>query len=608
MKSSSKRKGEVRAGQARPPGVGQAPPPAEDRRGRLSYTICAALVVLIAIIYAQVGTHTFLNYDDDQYITANPAVQHGLTASALRFAFTSFSPNWHPLTWITYLVDISLFGVKAAPMLYANVLLHIASTLLLFFFLRRTTKMLWRSAFVAALFAVHPLRVESVAWVAERKDVLCALFFFLAIWFYARWAESQNRGHYIASVAMFAIGLTAKGMLITLPFVLMLIDYWPLNRFELKRSIIEKIPFFVVLIPGLATTFLTQKKINAIASSEHVSMAASMANAVLSYVAYIGKMFWPANLAIPYPLRLVIAPSRVFLGVAVLLAITAIVWAARKWHRYLLIGWLWYLGMMVPVIGFIQLGSASMADRYTYLPQIGLTFALVWLLADKLPQSGFVAPVAIVALTIVAFMQTTHWKDSETLFRHSIAVSDRNRIAMDMLGLHYMKVKRYDEASTTFREALALKADDDIALNGLREAFDVNPNDPARRAAEHNNHAAELARAGREQEALAEYNEALRLDPHQYDVRMNLGALLSRMNDNAGAAVQFEAAVKERPQSAEPHVYLALIYAGSGRNADAVREAQAAIAIDHEGASRVLSSALHQPMTIDEFVRQLQPR
>jgi len=598
MKSSSKRKGEVR--------VGQAPPPAEDRRGRLSYTICAALVVLIAIIYAQVGTHTFLNYDDDQYITENPAVQAGLTASALRFAFTSFAPNWHPLTWITYLLDISLFGVKAAPMLYANVLLHIASTLLLFFFLRRTTKMLWRSAFVAALFAVHPLRVESVAWVAERKDVLCALFFFLAIWFYARWAESQNRGHYIASVAMFAIGLTAKGMLITLPFVLLLIDYWPLNRFELKRSVIEKIPFFVVLIPGLATTFLTQKKINAIASSEHVSLAASMANAVLSYVAYIGKMFWPSNLAIPYPLRLVIAPSQVFLGAAVLLAITAIVWAARKRHRYLLIGWLWYLGMMVPVIGFIQLGSASMADRYTYLPQIGLTFALVWLLADKIPQSRFVAPVAIVALTIIAFMQTTYWKDSETLFRHSIAVSDRNRIAIDMLGLHYMKAKRYDEASSTFREALTLKADDELALNGLAEAVDVNPNDPSKRAAQHNNQAAALARAGHEQEALAEYNEALRLDPHQYDVRMNLGALLSRMNDNSGAAVQFEAAVKERPQSAEPHVYLALIYAGSGRNAEAIREANAAIAIDREGASRVLSSALHQPMTIDEFVQQLQ--
>jgi len=659
--------------------VRQAPPPADDRRGRLSYTISAALVVLILIIYAQVGTHTFLNYDDDQYITENAAVKAGLSASALRFALTSFSPNWHPLTWLTYLVDISLFGVRAAPMLYANVLLHIASTLLLFFFLRRTTKMLWRSAIVAALFAVHPLRVESVAWVAERKDVLCALFFFLAIWFYARWCESQKRGEYIASVAMFAIGLTAKGMLITLPFVLILIDYWPLKRFELKRSLIEKIPFFIVLIPGLATTFLTQKKINAIASSEHVSIAASMANAVLSYVAYIGKMFWPANLAIPYPLRLVIDPSQVFLGAVLLLAITTIAWAMRARHRYLLTGWLWYLGMLVPVIGFVQLGSASMADRYTYLPQVGLTFALVWLVADKVPQSRFLAAVAIVALTVTACIQTSYWKNSETLFRHSIAVSERNRIAIDMLGLQLMKEKRFDEAAGTFREALELKADDEIARDGLRDSLALsgnagaveqqlrdaiarNPNavdayrslgrillssgrreeavpilekaialspDAQTRAAlaaargnveeaialyrqiepksaeMHNDLAAMLARAGHDQEALAEYNEALRLDPHQYDVRMNLGALLSRMNDNAGAAAQFEAAAKERPKSAEPHVYLALIYATSGRNAAAVQEANAAIAIDHEGASRVLASALHQPMTIDDFVRQL---
>src|ERR1041385_160061 len=349
----------------------------------IELAICTALVVLIAIIYAQVGTHTFLNYDDDLYITTNPHMQHGFTSDALQFAFTTFSPNWHPLTWITYLVDIALFGVRAAPMLYANVLLHIASTLLLFFFLRRTTKQLWPSAITAAIFAVHPLRVESVAWVSERKDVLCALFFFLAIWFYARWVESHDRGHYIASVAMFAIGLTAKGMLITLPFVLFLIDYWPLRR---GLHVKDKIPFFLVLIPGLATTFLTQQKISAIASEQYMSRLASFANAVLSYVAYIGKMFWPTDLVIPYPLRLVIAPSKVFLALALLIAITLIAWLLRKKHPYLLAGWLWYLGMMVPVIGFVQIGSASMADRYTYLPQIGLTFAVVYLF-PKTPRS-----------------------------------------------------------------------------------------------------------------------------------------------------------------------------------------------------------------------------
>ncbi|HJW93425.1 MAG TPA: glycosyltransferase family 39 protein [Thermoanaerobaculia bacterium] len=553
--------------------------------------VCAALVVLIAIIYAQAATHTFLNYDDDQYITANPHVQHGFTSDALHFAFTTFKPNWHPLTWITYLIDISVFGISAPPMIYANVLLHIASSLLLFFFLRRTTKQLWPSAIAAAIFALHPLRVESVAWVAERKDVLCALFFFLAIWFYARWTESKDRGYYIASVAMFAIGLTAKGMIVTLPFVLLLIDYWPLQR---GLHIKEKIPFFVVLVPGIATMFLTQRSINAIASEQHVSRLASMANAVLSYVAYIGKMLWPVDLVVPYPLRLVIAPSKVFLALVLLIAITLVAWSMRKRHRYLLTGWLWYLGMMVPVIGFIQLGSASMADRYTYLPQVGLTFAIVWLFAKK----PWIAAVPLVVLVPLSFMQVGYWKNAETLFQHSIANSERNRIAMDMLGLEYNKENRHAEAAETFRAALALKPDDEIAVNGLAEAGGA--------AAEHNNRAAAFARAGRDREALAEYDEALRLDPHQYDARMNLGALLSRMNDNAGAAAQFEAAAKERPTSAEPHVYLALVYATAGQNALAIQQANAAVAIDAEAANRVLASALQRPVTIDEFVQEME--
>src|SRR6185369_10042954 len=211
-----------------------------------------------------------------------------------------------------------------------NVLLHIASTLLLFAILKRTTQNFWNSAIVTALFAVHPLRVESVAWVSERKDVLCALFFFLALWFYVRWTESRDKGHYIASLVMFALGITAKGMIVTLPFVLILVDYWPLKRFDIKRNVVEKIPFFLVMIPGIAATLHTQLEVNAIASTSRVSPAAAAANAVLSYVAYIGKIFWPSHLAIPYPLRLILVRAQVFAGVAVLLAITAVVWLLRK--------------------------------------------------------------------------------------------------------------------------------------------------------------------------------------------------------------------------------------------------------------------------------------
>jgi len=674
--------------QHHPEPVAAAPPPPPARpidESKLVLPICAALVILIAVIYAQVGSHSLLTYDDPIYVTKNAHVQEGLTLTSFRWALTNFEFNWHPLTWLTLLIEVSLFGVKAAPLLYGNVVLHIASTLLLFFFLRRTTHSLWRSATVAALFAVHPLRVESVAWVAERKDVLCALFFFLAILFYARWTESQKRGAYIASVAMFALGLMAKGMIITLPFVLLLIDYWPLNRFEWKRSLVEKIPFFILLIPGVAITFFAQAKIKALARIDLVSPAARIANAVLSYVAYIGKMFWPANLAIPYPLRIVIAPSRVFIGAITLLAITAVVWAMRKRHRYLLAGWLWYVGMLVPVIGLVQIGSASMADRYTYLPQIGLTFAIVWLLADLVRQRQVLAAgalIAIAALTYTAFVQTSYWKDTETLFRHSIAVTDRNRIAYDTLGFLFENEKRYDEAATEFGKALSLKPDDELAQDGLRAALAVSGNataleqqlraaierDPKgvdayrslgrmllssgrrdeaipilekaialnpdaqtrailaaarghideaialyrqvnpKTADTHNDLAAMLARTGHDQEALAEYNEALRLDPHQYDVLMNLGALQSRMNDDAGAATRFEAAAKERTKSSEPYVYLALIHAKNGRFDEAIENVKAAIAADHDAANTQLTTALGlQPKAtnIDEYLAYL---
>jgi tetratricopeptide (TPR) repeat protein len=646
------------------------------------WAVCAALVVLIVIIYAQAGSHSFLNYDDNLYITNNPHVKAGLTAAALRWSLTALAPNWHPLTWWTYLIDITLFGVHAAPMLYANVLLHIASTLLLFFILRAATGMFWRSAAVAALFAVHPLRVESVAWVAERKDVLSGLFFFLTIWCYVRWTQSRSRAAYATALVMFILGLCAKQMLVTLPFLLIVIDYWPLKRFNLK----EKIPFFVVLVPAIAAMFLTQQKIEAIATTELVSPAARLANAVLSYVAYLGKIFWPSHLAIPYPLRIVISPADVVFGIVILLAITAAAWAARKRHPYLLSGWLWYLGVLVPVIGIVQIGSQSMADRYTYLPSVGILFAVVWLAADLVKQRQPLMAITcllVVVLTILSFVQTGYWKDSETLFRHSVAVTEKNRIAHTFLGLALLEKNQHEEAASEFRAALALNPNDELARNGLgtalaasgntnaseeelratiagnpngvdayrqlgrillssgrreeaipilQKAIDLKP-DTATRAAlasakgntdeaialyreavqanpaapdAHNDLAAALARAGRDQEALAEYREALRLDPHQYDVLMNLGALLSRMNDNDGAAAQFHAAAKERPKSPEPHVYLALTYASANRIADAIGEVNAAIAINHDGATSALQSALRQNTTIDDFLAHLQ--
>ncbi len=566
------------------------PSPADE--SKLVLPISAGLALLIAIIYAQLYSHQFLNYDDDIYITNNAHVTSGLTADALRWSMTAFSPNWHPLTWWTYFADVTLFGVRAAPMLYANVTLHIASTLLLFFFLFRTTKFLWRSATAAAIFAVHPLRVESVAWVSERKDVLCALFFFLAIWFYAHWAESKNRSAYIASLAMFAIGLMAKGMLITLPFVLILIDYWPLNRFDLKRSVLEKIPFFLVLIPGLGTTFLTQKKIKAIASAELFPLPERIANAVISYLAYFGKMLLPVNQAIPYPARTVVSPTDTFLCAIALLSMSAIAWGTRKRYPYVLIGWLWYLGMLVPVIGIVQIGSQSMADRYTYLPQVGLTFAIVWLAATLVRQRErliAVAAIAISALTIRALNQTTYWKDSETLFRHSLATSERNHLAHTNLGLALLDQKRFDEAEAEFRAALAISPNDELARNclatvlkaagntmaseqELRGTIAKNPNSvDAYRAL-----GRQLLSSGRRDEAIPILEKAIALNADP-GTRAALAAAKGKTDE---AIALYRDAANANPKSAEAHNDLAAILARAGRDQEALAEYNEALQLD----------------------------
>ena len=628
------------------PPAAAVPRPVDE--SKLLLPLCAALVVLVLVIYAQVGSHTFLNYDDNQYITANAHVKSGFSADAIRWSLTTFAPNWHPLTWFTYLVDITLFGVNAAAMLYANVLLHIASTLLLFLFLRRTTGMLWRSATVAALWAVHPLRVESVAWVSERKDVLCALFFFLSIWFYAKWSQSQKRGHYIASVAMFAIGLTAKGMLVTLPFVLILLDYWPLRRYSMPSEVeasttaprtdsphsaherprsaarfdgpstslgtllIEKIPFFVILIPGLATTFLTQKKIEAMATTDLVSPAARVANAVLSYVAYIGKTFWPSHLANPYPLRTVLSTTAVFLGAVLLMAITAIAWMMRKRHPYLLIGWLWYLGMAVPVIGFVQIGSQSMADRYTYLPTVGLLFALVWLISDLVKQTEAlraVAVMAIVGLTVAAFVQTTYWKDSESLFRHSIAVSERNRIAHTFLGLALLEKEQFGDAASAFRESLALNPNDELARNGLSTALAASGNTNAseqelRDAIARNPNGVDAYRqlgrmllsAGRRDEAIPMLEKAIALKPDD-TTRASLAAAHGNIDE---AAALYRRAIAANPQSAEGHNDLAAMLASAGKEQEALAEYNEALRLDpHQYDVRMNLGALLSRMNDD---------
>lgn len=588
----------------------------------------ALIVAAVFVVYGQVTSHEFTNFDDNLYISENPVVQQGLTAAGVRWAFTNFDINWHPLTWITYMIDVDLFGARAGRIALINVLFHLANSLLVFFVLKRATGALARSAIVALLFAVHPLHVESVAWISERKDVLSGLFFLLTIWFHVDWAQTRSRLSYGLSILMFALGLLSKGMVVTLPFVLLLLDWWPLARFD-RRAIIEKLPHFGLTAFGIWITLKGQEAINAVVQTAALPFGARASNAIVSYAAYLRKTIWPSDLAIPYPYHQHSALV-VIVSIVVLLAITAFVLMQRQ-RRYLATGWLWFVGMLVPVIGLVQIGVQAMADRYTYLPHIGLFIAVVWLVADlaekrdTLRQPVQLATLAaIVALFIVAMMQTRVWRNTETLFANAVTKTEGNAIAHNNLGTALLKQGRFADALPQFEAAVAADPKYDDARAGLggaligvgrvpdaeREFRRVLQSNP-RHAAARNDLAGILSRTGREAEAVQQYEEALRLDPKQYDAHMSYGALLSRMNRNDEAMRHFAAAADVRPSSPEPHIYLALIYAQSNRFAEAMAEAQRAKAIDPVRANDMLTNAVRMPPSasnLDQFIVTMNSR
>lgn len=655
MGRKSRRKREV----APAPAPVVAPTLNRDRRPLM---ICGGLVILVAIIFLQLRTHEFLGYDDNIYVTRNDHVKAGLTAAGVRWAFTSMDFNWHPVTWLTHMADVTLFGVSAGPHLLMNALLHAANAILLFVFLLRATRRLWPSAIVAALFAVHPQHVESVAWLSERKDVLSTLFFLIALLLYARWVESRSKSVYVALAVVFALGLMSKGMLVTLPFVLLLLDFWPLRREGIRTLVIEKLPLFALVIPSVIITYKAQKAVSAIAQGLIVPLSIRLANASLSYVAYLERTVWPWPLAIPYPYPTVISPSRSAIAALFVIAVSVAVFLVRNRYRYLFTGWFWFVGTLVPVIGVIQIGVQSMADRYTYIPLIGIFIAIVWLIDEMIAANepvqmpaAITAAAVIVIFTAVAHAQAAFWRDTETLFRHSLAVTKNNfaahlglgsalldesegeeavqelstavainslsTAAHDNFAAALMSVGRTSEAEAEYRKALAIDPHDQPAQLGLAALAlgSGNINDALARyfdlvrrqpqlASAHNDLAAALARAGRDEEALKEYDEALRLDPSQYDAHMNIAALLSRRKREPEAIAHFQAANRLQPQATEPHVYLALVYAQTGRKADAIREAQAAIDIDEKTANTQFTDAVRiapAPDNLRRFITSL---
>jgi hypothetical protein len=564
-------------------------------KNQLTALICLALALVTTALYQPITHHDFVKFDDDDYITNNSHVQAGLTWAGVIWAFqTGAAANWHPLTWLSHMLDCQLYGLYPGGHHSTNLLFHVANTLLLFLLLRQLTGALWRSAFVAALFAWHPLHVESVAWAAERKDVLSAFFWMLTLMAYTRYAQKRSKAEgrgsradvavqaldsrllgaakrsgggstldYLLALFFFACGLMSKPMVVTLPFVLLLLDFWPLNRFQPGSSarsiinlIVEKLPFLALTLAASVVTYSVQTSARALWLSAERPFSSRVANALWAYERYISKTFWPADLSIayPYPYHW---PAGLVIGAALLLAIWSglLIWRARQ-NPCLFVGWFWFLGTLIPTIGLVQVGSQSMADRYMYIPSIGLFILVAWGLNDFLnwrPHwrriTTFAGGVALTGCLVCTEIQLSYWQNSIKLFRHAIEVTTDNFVAYTCLG-------------ETLSD-LGLKKE---ALMPCAEAVRIAPNSPVAQY----NFGMALLQNNRLDEALAHLDAAARLAPHNSEVQYNLGLFLLLHNKPDEAANHFAATLVERPDFAEAHCRLAQALSQQHKSKEAV--------------------------------------
>ena len=574
--------------------------PLPDSNGRcLVPWVCLLLVAIVFAVFGQTLRHEFVNFDDEDYFSANPHVRAGLTWNGVTWAFQiGYAANWHPLTWLSLMLDAQLFGTGPAGPHLTNLILHAATTVLLFFLLRRLTGTLWPGAFVAAIFAIHPLHVESVAWVSERKDVLSGLFFMLTLLMYARYAglsgiqPPKSKVFYGLILLFFAFGLMSKPMLVTLPFVLLLLDYWPLARFEHQsawRLILEKTPFFLLSTASCILTVLAQKE--AITPTLALPLSLRIGNSLYSYLIYLGQMFYPARLAAFYP-----HPEnglswwKPVLAFVLLAGITAGVFALRRSRPYLLIGWLWYLGMLVPVIGLLQVGGQARADRYTYLPLIGVFIMLTWGVKDLLPSWRyrkqafcFGAIIVLAALMTSASIQTSYWRNSEALWNHTLACTSRNYVAHSDLGGVLFKQGQIAEATAQYQTALEInpryvEAHNDLgivlarqgqtaeAIGHYRTALAIKPD----YVEAHINLGNALATEGQADEAIDHFQQALQLDPNNGEAHNDWGAMLLRQRQNSEAMEHLQKAAELEPDNAEVQVNLGTAFITEGQTASAI--------------------------------------
>jgi len=514
------------------------------------------LIIVTAAVYWQVQGFDFVNYDDDDYVYDNPHIQDGITFKSIIWAFTSrYASNWFPLTWLSHMADVSLFGLDPGSHHLTSLMFHIANILLMFLVFRKMTGNLWQSAFIAALFAIHPLHIQSVAWVSERKDVLSAFFWMLTLLAYVRYVRRPGWATYVWVLVFFILGLMSKPMAVTLPFVLLLLDFWPLGRLRLVRSegvqpnikiaglIREKIPLFLLSAASAGITFYVQQKGGAVQSFDIVPLADRVPNVVISYVHYILKTMYPVHLATFYPYPVAFPWWKVTAAIVVLAALTML--AIRHMHRhpYVIVGWFWFIGTLVPVIGLVQVGVQSMADRYMYLPIVGLFIIIAWGLPELISNwrykrfwLGAPAIMAVVVLSVVTWNQTGYWKNSESLFSHAIAVTENNFVAHYNLGIALASKDETDQAIAHYQKSLAISPNQPDVYMSLGLAFDEQ---------------------GENEKALVCLQQSVLLDPEYYHGQYNLGTLLLKKGEWDQAIPHLEKAAQLHPDNDQAHFNLA---------------------------------------------------
>jgi tetratricopeptide (TPR) repeat protein len=632
------------------------------RPHNLKLIVSLFLIIITLAVFWQVRNHEFINYDDDDYVTKNSYVQAGWTWKGVSWAFKSrLHGHWHPVTWLSHMTDCQLFGLNPAGHHLTSLFLHIANALLLFLILRRTTGALFRSAFVAALFAIHPLHVEPVAWVAGRKDVLCTSFWMLAMWAYVRYSEQPGFGRYLLTLLAFMLGLMAKPMVVTLPLVFLLMDYWPLNRFQfgqasaegkaqnleshnprykstsLRRLVGEKVLFFVVtgafvLLTVLArqSYFFRARNIMEYGASQSpflsslMPAAHNLIRAPVSYMTYIGKLLWPFELAAPYSKPGMLLIWQVGAAGLLLICISLLVfWKGRR-SPYLPVGWLWYLLTLLPVIGMTKAAPYVVADRYTYLPLIGLFIMIAWGIPDLLAGwryrrlvLGMLTGMFVVGFAVSSWLQVRHWKNGLTLFEHVVSVTTNNWLAHNNLGTALEAEGRFGEAITHYSEAVRIEPNlvhvrnnlgavldrqgrFDEAISHFSEAVRIKPDYPEA----HNNLGVVLTKQGKLQEAISHYLEALRIKPDHAEAHNNLGLAYIGQGRIEEAFRHFSDAIQIKPRYAEAHFNLGVALAKQGKVWWAIRHFSEAVRIkpDYAGAHFNLGVALAQQGRLDEAI------